>query len=156
MENIIELISTLSKKNNSSNNSTPEPIPKEILDQYPYGEFPIRYTKIGQEDIRKHSENRFAYKDVPQKDIDNNNNSNALDFKSLMPIIQLLSNKNHSSKDMFKVFSQLLFKDNPELTNILELFSKGINTTINKQEIDNRDTFPSTNKVSISSLKKIK
>ena len=154
MDNLINLMSTLYQKNN-----TPPPqqqnIPKEILDQYPYGEFPIRYTKVGQEDIRKNSENRFAYTIEPTQ-IDNQNNSNNLDFKTLLPLIQTLSNKNTSSKDMFKVFSQLLFKDNPELQSLLELFSKTTTPSIKNQEIDNRELFPNTNKVSISSLQKIK
>lgn len=152
MENIIELISKISNNKNTSPQT--QSVPKEILDQYPYGEFPTRYTKVGQEDIRKQSENRYAYIEPPkEKETDKPTD---LDFKSLLPIIQILSNKEHSSKDMFKVFSQLLFKDNPEFQNILELFSRNTTNKIKNQEIDNREDFPNTNKVSISSLEKIK
>ena len=155
MENLIKLLSSLSQNNkDSSNTNNSNPIPKEIIDQYPYGEFPIRYTKVGQEDIRKNSENRFAYTEspIPQEKTDHNN----FDLQSLMPIVQLLSNKNTSQKDMFKVFSSLLFKDKPELQNILDIFSKSSKPSQKHQEIDNTNPFPNTNRVNISSLQKIK
>ena len=61
MENLLELLNMFNKQNENKNNHTEEKqeIPKEILDQYPYGEFPTRYTKSGQEIIRKQSESRY-------------------------------------------------------------------------------------------------
>ncbi len=153
MENLINLISTLSQNKNTTPTHS-NPIPKEVQDQYPYGEFPLRHTKLGQEVIRKSSESRFAYSEPSDKEKEEN--SSETDFKNLIPLIQILSQKKHSSKDMFKVLSQLLFKDKPEFQNILELFSKNNSNQRDYQEIDNRESFPNTNKVSISSLQKIK
>lgn len=152
MENLINLISSLSQNKTTSPTSQPN-IPKEILEQYPYGDFPIRYTKVGQEVLRSNSENRFAYQETP---LEKQPSETTLDFKSLIPLLQVLTNKNHSSKDMFNVFSQLLFKDKPEFKPIIDLLSRTTTQPIKNQEIDNRDTFPNTNTVSISSLQKIK
>lgn len=149
MENLINLISTLTQNKNTSPTTTS--IPKEIINQYPYGEFPIRYTKVGQEDIRKNSENRYA--NIPKQK--ENQDTNNLDFKDIIPILQLLSNKENSPNNMIKIFTQLFFKDKPELENLLKLFSKNT-SNIKNQEIDNRENFPNTNKVNISALQKIK
>ena len=127
MENLINLISTLSQNKNTSPQPQPN-IPKEILEQYPYGDFPIRYTKVGQEVLRSNSENRFAYQEPPLEK--QSTETSSLDFKSLIPLLQVLSNKNHSSKDMLNVFSQLLFKDKPEFKSIIDLFSKSTPSNI--------------------------
>ena len=58
MDNIAQILKILSMQNNTENKEVN--IPKEIIDQYPYGEFPIRYTRNGQEVIRK---NQFKRKD---------------------------------------------------------------------------------------------
>ena len=58
MDNLSELLQLFSNTTKKEEKTT---IPKELADQYPYGQFPIRYTKIGQEEIRKQSENRFSY-----------------------------------------------------------------------------------------------
>lgn len=141
MDNILNILNMINQK-------APEPpkqeIPKEVLDQYPYGDFPIRYTKHGQENIRKNSENRFSYSEEPNK-LDQPNN---FDFSSILPFIQLLSNKNQP-KDMMKLISKLLFKDNKDLQKIFEMFP------MKNKEIIKNDNFPDTNKVNISSLKRI-
>ncbi len=144
----------IKQEDNHSNN-----IPKEVLDQYPYGQFPIRYTKVGQESIRKNSENRFSYNNEPsEKDISSNissaNDNTSTDLSGLLPIIQILTNKEHSSKDMFGILSQILLKDNPELQKLLQLFAPSKNN-IKSQEINNLSIFPDTNKVSIANLKRV-
>ena len=137
---ISEIIKIL---NNKQNEQKPEPIPKEILNQYPYGEFPIRYTKLGQEHIRKNSENRFATDSNT-----NQNTQNTTDIMSLLPLISMMSNKKQP-KDMLELFSSILFKDNPEMKQILKLIPKSNNKEIVKND------FPDTNKICINSLKKI-
>ena len=124
-------------------------IPKEILDQYPYGQFPSRYTKVGQEDIRKQSENRFSYN--PELEIKENEhaNNNEFNISTILPFIQLLSNKHHQPKDFLKIFSELLFKDNKDMLKLFETLS------IKSQELKNDNTFPPTNNINIQSLKKI-
>lgn len=138
-------------QNLSSNNSNNNPIPKEVIEQYPYGEFPLRYTKSGQEIIRKQSESRFKYdnpvatQNVPS-DIKNEN----LNLSMLLPLIQMMSGSKKNPKDMMQIFSKLLFKDNPDMQKLFSMLPN-----IKGQEITPQNEFPDTNKVSISSLKKI-
>ena len=119
-------------------------ISKELKEQYPYGEFPIRYTKTGQESIREHSEKRFSY-DAPLEQPKPN-----ISIESLLPLIQTLSSGKKSGGNMLEIVSKLLFKDNPQMANLLKLFPKK-----NNVEIKNADNFPDTKKVEISSLKRI-
>ena len=128
-------------------NSSNQEIPKEIINQYPYGEFPLRYTKSGQEIIRKQSESRFKYdheispKDQPKNDINLN---------TLLPIIQMLSGGKKNPKDMMQLFGKLLFKNNPDMQKLFSLLPN-----IKGQNIIPETKFPDTNKIQISSLKKI-
>lgn len=152
MDNLAELLNLFSKVSNKNNEPQQQEIPKEILDQYPYGEFPIRYTKAGQESLRRDSENRFSYKDNPSHEHHTEKKDNNLNISELIPLLQLMSGKK-DSKDMFKILSSILFKDNKDLQNILKLLP---NNNIKSQELDKPNTFPDTNKVKISSLTRIK
>lgn len=141
MDNLLELLKLFS-------NDKPEPvvsISKELKEQYPYGEFPIRYTKSGQNAIREHSEKRFSYDTPPIEQKAN------LNIESLLPLIQTLSSGKKSSSNMLDVLSKVLLKDNPQMAGLLKLFPKKNNNV----EIKNNDPFPNTNKVEISSLKRI-
>ena len=51
MDNIFDMLGKLGSQ--KSQNESSQAVPKEILDQYPYGQFPLRYTKSGQEILRK-------------------------------------------------------------------------------------------------------
>ena len=149
MDNLLNLLQLFSKNNNQSKTHEEHPIPKEILDQYPYGDFPIKYTKMGQEHLRKASENRYSHVDPnPNNECHENNN---LDISQLLPLIQILTNKK-SSEDIFKAFSKILFKNNKELLGLLNLFG---NSKIQSQELETTQPFPETNKVNISSLRRI-
>lgn len=145
-------ISELIKIFMSNKPSKPEEIktiPSEISNQYPYGEFPIRYTKLGQEYIRKNSENRYSRNEENYKD-NNDSKNESFDIMSILPFISLMSNNKKQPKEMFELLSSVLFKDKPELKKLLNLMPKPKN-----QEITNNEAFPDTNKISISSLKKI-
>lgn len=150
MDNIFEMLGKLgSQKQENENQQT---IPKEILDQYPYGQFPLRYTKSGQEILRKQSENRFSY-EQEKKSVSTQSTSkqdSGLNIQMLIPLIQMLSGGKKNQKDMMQIFSKLLFKDNPDMQ---KLFS--ILPNIKGQEIHSSENFPDTNKVQISTLKKI-
>ena len=127
---------------NKTQNNTTEKIPEEIINQYPYGQFPIKYTKEGQEKIRKQCEDRF------NKDIEENINQNQTsDINSILPLISLLTNKKQP-KDIFELLSCLITKDKPELKNLFKLLQKP-----NPKEPER--SFPDTNKVSINSFKRI-
>lgn len=150
MDNLIQILNLLNKQTNAqetSNQTTP--IPKEILDQYPYGEFPSRYTKSGQEDLRIKSQNRYSsIPSLSQEQKSESNNDN-LNINTLLPLIQMMSNKKQPS-DMMKIFSEILFKDNKDMQQLFQLFSKN-----KSQEIKPASPFPNTNKVNISSLRRI-
>lgn len=151
MDNFFDILNSFSKSQDNKNDNN---IPKEVIDQYPYGQFPLRYTKSGQEIIRKQSESRYLY-DSPSQSIQNNNppppkDDNSLNLSLLLPIIQMLSGGKKSSKDMLGIFSKLLFKDNPDMQKLFSMLPN-----IKSQELSNEDNFPTTNKVQISSLKKI-
>ena len=134
-----------------SQNENSQAVPKEILDQYPYGQFPLRYTKSGQEILRKQSENRFSYEQEKKTvSTQGEKQDSGLNMQMLIPIIQMLSGGKKNQKDMMQIFSKLLFKDNPDMQ---KLFS--ILPNIKGQEINNNEDFPDTNKVKISTLKKI-
>ena len=153
LENFLSLFNLLNKQP-QNNDTTPQqsPIPKEVLDQYPYGEFPSRYTKIGQENIRAQSEKRYSYENLsPETETKPNKKSEDLDISSLLPLIQLMSNKKRSPNTQ-QLLLKLLFKDNKEMEQIFNLFSSHKQ---NPHEIDNTENFPNTNKVNISSLKRI-
>ena len=149
MDNIFDMLGKLGSQKPESENS--QSIPKEILDQYPYGQFPLRYTKSGQEVLRKQSENRFSYEqEKTPVSAQSTKQDNGLNMSMLIPIIQMLSGGKKNQKDMMQIFSKLLFKDNPDMQ---KLFS--ILPNIKGQEINNSEDFPDTNKVKISTLKKI-
>ena len=145
MENLIKILSLLN--NSTEQKQKPAEIPKEVSSQYPYGEFPIRYTRHGQEEIRKSSENRFSYNEQKQEEPQPQSN---IDIASLLPLIQLMSSKNNQPRDMFKILSKLLFKDNKDLEKLFDLLPKQ-----KPVEIKSENEFPDTNKVKISSLRKI-
>jgi ATP-dependent RNA circularization protein (DNA/RNA ligase family) len=142
--NILDLIKLFSS--NSTPKNIDQEIPKELKEQYPYGEFPIRYTKAGQEVLRKSSENRFSYEEKTEPKEQKENN---FSFELLLPLIESLSNK--KSNNMLEVMSKLLFKDNPEMAKLFKLLPQKKSGV----EIKNTDNFPDTNKIKISSLKRI-
>lgn len=151
MENLFDLFKNLSNFNTNKSNQNQDEIPKEIMDQYPYGQFPIKYTKSGQETIRKQSENRFSYTEKS----DDHKPKNMIDSNQLgllLPLIQMMSGEKKQPKDLMQIFGKYIFKDNPELQKLFSLLPK-----MKSQEINNNDInhFPSTNTVNISSLKKI-
>ncbi len=139
MESLIKLLSMGQKP------QTSEPINQEINMQYPYGDFPIRYTKSGQELLRKNSEARFLSSPPPEQQQNQN-----LDVSTLVTLMSLIGNKKKSSSDILELISPLLFKDNPELKSLLKLFNKD-----KPKDIINTENFPNTNKVTISNLKRV-
>ena len=150
MDNIFDMLGKLGSQK-PENENPQATIPKEILDQYPYGQFPLRYTKSGQEILRKQSENRFSFEqEKTPVSTQGEKQENGLNMQMLIPIIQMLSGGKKNQKDMMQIFSKLLFKDNPDMQ---KLFS--ILPNIKGQEINSSEDFPDTNKVKISTLKKI-
>ncbi len=143
--NLSNLINILSSAKTDKEVSS-ESIPKEILDQYPYGDFPIRYTKTGQEFLRKNSEARYLNPTPQRKEPQ----SQEFNISTLVTLLSLVGTKKKSPSDMLELFSSILFKDNPEIKNILKLFNA------NKQpKIESLEKFPDANKIKISTLKRV-
>lgn len=149
MSNLFEMFSSLNSNKNENAQNT---IPQEIINQYPYGQFPLRYTKTGQEIIRKQSENRYSYSINTQNNdsISKDTQNGHINLSTLLPIIQMLSTGKKNSKDMMQLFSKLLFKDNPDMQKLINLIPN-----LKGQEIKCENQFPNTNKIQISELKKI-
>lgn len=143
--NLSNLINILSHSTSSENVATQD-IPKEVLDQYPYGDFPLRYTKVGQEYLRKNSEARYLNPTLAHQE------SKKLDpdMSTLVSLLSLVGNKKKNPNDMLELFSSLLFKDNPEIKNLLKLFGSK-----KQPEVNSCNTFPSADSVKISSLKRV-
>lgn len=153
MDNFFEIFKSLSNLKSKENQDNITEIPKEIQDQYPYGQFPIKYTKSGQETIRKQSENRFSYTESEsQKENKPNSNNDINQLGLIFPLIQSLSGQKKEPKDLMQIFGKILFKDNPELQKLFSLIPK----TKTKSESESiNENFPNTNKVNINSLKRI-
>lgn len=154
MENLLDIVKLLSNNNTKPSTPQEQPIPKEIKDQYPYGDFPIRYTKSGQETIRKQSENRYSYTpEFSEEEKKEDNKSSDMNLSMLLPLIQMMSGGKKQPKDMMQMFAKIFFKDNPDMQKIFNLIPNL--TNIKGQEIKSEQEFPDTNKVQISNLKRI-
>jgi len=150
MDNLLNILNLFNSPQKQEEPQLESQIPKEILDQYPYGKFPERYTKSGQENLRKNSEGRFANIEPNNNNESSKEENNNLDISSFLPVIQLISGK-QQPKDMMKILSKLLFKDNKNIEKFLDIMSPK-----NKvQEIKINTPFPDTNKIKISSLRRI-
>lgn len=143
--NLSNLINILSR-NTSNEQAMEQVVPKEVLDQYPYGDFPLKYTKVGQEYLRKNSEARYLNPTPPYQE----SKEPKPDMSTLVSLLSLVGNKKKNPNDMLELFSSLLFKDNPEIKNLLKLFGSK-----KQPEINTCNTFPDTDKVKISSLKRV-
>jgi len=146
MNNLLDLIKIFSNNNSPSQKEEKVVISKELQEQYPYGEFPIRYTKSGQETIRKQSEKRFSYDEPKEHTIKENN----FNIETLLPLIQTLSSGKKQGGNLLQMLTPILFKDNPQMAQLFKLFPQKP-----KVDIKNDEFFPDTNKVEINSLRKI-
>lgn len=143
--NLSNLINILSHSTSSENVATQD-IPKEVLDQYPYGDFPLRYTKVGQEYLRKNSEARYLNPTPTHQE----SKKPDPDMSTLVSLLSLVGNKKKNPNDMLELFSSLLFKDNPEIKNLLKLFGSK-----KQPEVNSCNAFPDADSVKISSLKRV-
>lgn len=147
--NILDILKLFTNSSNTQNEHKVT-ISKELKEQYPYGEFPIRYTKSGQETIRKNSEHRFSYDNNFNNDSPSQNSPLNLNIETLLPLIQTLSTNKKEPANLMTALSKILFKDNPQMANLFKLFPMK-----NNVNITNDENFPNTNKVEISGLKRI-
>ena len=118
---IMSNLPTSTKPQNETNNTD---ISHELKSMYPYGEFPVKYTKSYQDHIRQNLNNDTAYTDN-KSTIDTYINeqpttSQSLDLKTILPLIQNLSSGNRDSKSLINAITPLLFKDQPNLLSLID------------------------------------
>ena len=117
---------------------------------YPYGELPLKYTKQGQEQLKRNLESKNTkafenynnYIDQQTKQTDsvvetqstnNNTTINNLDINTLLP---LLSSLGGNSGDMIKKMLPLINNGgNLQINDLLKLFSNFSKTSSNNQSI---------------------
>lgn len=116
-----------------------------VSNEYPYGIFPLNYTKEGQEKI-KHEIQEQAKKDII--DVSEPAPRPALDISKLLPLIKLMGNKKSLSQgDMLQLLVPMLTGANVDISEIL----KTIEPSNEPEEAE--DIIP--NQIKISSYKKI-
>lgn len=78
--------------------------------EYPYGQFPTRFTKNGQQQlIEKLSQPENDPYDPPKPIETNNQPSSNLNLTSLLPLIKMMGNKkNISQTDMLQMFLPMM------------------------------------------------
>lgn len=129
-ESILNIISSMLTNNKnhsptSATNYTNTPISNDLKNMYPYGDFPIRYTKNYQDYLKSNLNNGNAFSmNYSSENIDNTipttTTQNNFDIKTLLPLIENLSNNNLDTKSLLSSLMPLLFKDQNNLLPLLE------------------------------------
>ncbi len=92
-----------------------------MISEYPYGQFPTRYTKNGQK--ARFEEIESSKKEAPQLDTPDCQ-QNAFDFSKLLPLVKLMSNKKSiSNADMLQLVVPLLGGDSSNVSDIISLLT---------------------------------
>ena len=108
--------------------------------EYPYGEFPIKFTKLGQEKYfqelnKKHEQPVTTTTITPQPNTQQGSQQANFDISKFIPMIKLMSNKKSmSSTDMLQMFLPLLGGSN--MGNITELMSLLNNKSQNDELVE--------------------
>ena len=108
--------------------------------EYPYGEFPIKFTKLGQEKYfqelnKKHEQPVTTTTITPQANTQQDSQQTNFDISKFIPMIKLMSNKKSmSSTDMLQMFLPLLGGSN--MGNITELMSLLNNKSQNDELVE--------------------
>ena len=137
--NILGLITNLLKQNTVSTSSSNisqddfnQNIPPNVTSQYPYGDFPFKYTKSGQEYLKNRAMSNYYSDSINQskqnvtteKLSPNEPSLSNINLQDLLPLISTLSHNKDSSStnpvNLLKLLSPILFKDNPDLIKMLD------------------------------------
>ena len=104
---------------------------RNIDNEYPYGNFPHKYTKNGQkqyfEALTQGDEQMVATESISASNsqVQPDNSNNTLEISKLLPLIKLMGNKkNISSSDMLQLVLPLMGGNMSQMTEILNLFNK--------------------------------
>ena len=131
-------IFNLFSKNNIVSQEQNNSIPKEILEQYPYGQFPLNNSKEMQNEHLKnvlHNErkNNVSAFNIPAQNIAKNNYSNFINtqqnnniINNLQPLISLISNsdKKKNNNDLLNILLPFFIGKNNQLSEIFNMLSK--------------------------------
>ena len=117
---------------------------------YPYGELPLKYTKQGQEQLKRQIEQNpatnYENKEVKAENNDAKNNG-GLDFNSVLPLLSGIGNNNEM---LNKIIPLLKSNGNLQINDLLKLFT-GISKATKPET--NKTVFSSNNE--IDSYKKV-
>lgn len=118
---------------------------------YPYGELPLKYTKQGQEQLKKKLEqnpaNSFEAAEVKTESIDTKQNS-SLDLNSVLPLLTGIGENNEM---LNKIIPLLKNNGNLQINDLLKLFT-GLNKST-KTVTEEKTVF--SNDADIDSYKKV-
>ena len=123
--------------------------------EYPYGQFPLKNTKIGQKqyfnEIQAQNQKVTAESfDVPEIKESAQQNNN-MDISKLLPLIKMMGNKKSiSSTDMLQMFLPLIGGNMSGLSEILSL----MNDSKSQPEYVEEDILP-TNSIKIDEYKRV-
>ena len=109
---------TSSQSQHTSNNIDFESI-------YPYGKFPIEKTKSYNPINHKIESLSYPKEETEKTPPKNKNLLGNIDLKTILPLITTLKNKNKlTTYDLFNLLMPSLYKDNPNLKELLKFFDK--------------------------------
>lgn len=123
--------------------------------EYPYGQFPLKNTKIGQKQYfneiqaqnQKVTVESFDVPEIKESAQQNNN----MDISKLLPLIKMMGNKKSiSSTDMLQMFLPLIGGNMSGLSEILSL----MNDSKSQPEYVEEDILP-TNSIKIDEYKRV-
>lgn len=118
---------------------------------YPYGELPLKYTKQGQEQLKKKLEqnpaNSFEAAEVKTESIDTKQSS-SLDLNSVLPLLTGIGGNNEM---LNKIIPLLKNNGNLQINDLLKLFT-GLNKST-KTVTEEKTVF--SNDTDIDSYKKV-
>jgi len=126
---------------------------RNLNDEYPYGKFPTKYTKIGQQKYFEqltsdNLEDKVSVMNTTNVESQNNDNSqysnqqNSFDISKLLPLLKMMSSKkNISNNDMLQMMLPLLGGENmSQMADIMQLFNKDQPTEEPAEDIEKSPT----------------
>ena len=125
---------------------------KQYFNEYPYGHFPLKFTKSGQKQLFEElNTNNTPPKISVQSQPVNEQTQNSFDIAKLLPILKIMGDKKSiSSTDMLQMFIPMLGGNASNLSEIMSLINPP------KSTIDDTvEDIPLTSSVKIEEYKRV-
>ena len=128
-ESVLNILSNMlinkDSTTSAAKNYNTAPKSNDLNNMYPYGDFPIRYTKNYQAYLKSNLNRVDTFStNTDTENIDsnyqNNTTQNNFDIKSLLSLIQNLSSNNLDTKSLLSTLIPLLFKDQNNLLPLID------------------------------------